>query len=54
MKIGFGWKFIVESLQRSWKMTLRGLDPKVIADVRDVVEKNISKMSDRLEASLTD
>ena len=33
-------------------MALRGLDPKTIAKVRDIVERNFSKMFDRFEARL--
>ena len=35
-------------------MALRGLDPKIIANIHDIVERNFSKMSTRLEASLAD
>ena len=35
-------------------MTLRGLDPKVIANLHDIVEKKFSEMSIRLDASLAD
>ena len=35
-------------------MALRGLDPKMIMNLRDVVERKFSKMSSRLDASLVD
>ena len=35
-------------------MALRGLDPKMIANLHDIVEKKFSKMSTRLDASLAD
>ena len=46
--------FVAEDLQRSWEMALRGLDPKMIANLYDVVERNFSKMSAQFEASLVD
>ena len=42
--------FVVESLQRSWEMARRGLDPKMIAKIHDIVERNFSKMFARLDA----
>ena len=35
-------------------MALRGLDPKMIANVYDIVEMNFSKTSTQFEASLAD
>ena len=35
-------------------MALRRLDPKMIANLHDIVEKKFSKMSIRLDASLVD
>ena len=35
-------------------MALRGLDPKMIVTLHDVVERNFSKISTRFEASLAD
>ena len=35
-------------------MALRGLDPKMITNLRDVVERKFSEMSARLDASLAD
>ena len=36
--------FVAEGLQRSWEMALRGLDPKMIAKIHDIVERDFSKM----------
>lgn len=44
--------FVAKGLQRSWEMAPRGLDPEMIANLRDVVERNFSKMPARFEASL--
>ena len=44
--------FFAEGLKRSWKMAPRGLDPKMVANLCDVVERNFFKMSARFEASL--
>ena len=46
--------FVVEGLQRSWEMALRGLDPKMITNLYDVVERKFSEMSARLDVSLAD
>ena len=46
--------FVAEGLRRSWEMTRRGLDPKMIANIHDIVERNLSKMFAQLEASLAD
>ena len=46
--------FFVEGLQRSWEMALRGLDPKMIVKIHDIVERKFSKMSSKLDASLAD
>ena len=46
--------FVVEGLQRSWKMALRGLDLEMIVNLCDVVEKRFSEMSTQFEASLAD
>ena len=46
--------FFVEGLQRSWEMALRGLDPEMIANLHDIMERNFSKMSSQLDASLVD
>ena len=35
-------------------MALRGLDPKMIANLHDIVEKKFSEISTRLNASLVD
>ena len=35
-------------------MVIRRLDPKMIANLHDIVENNFSEMSIRLDASLTD
>ena len=35
-------------------MALRGLDPETIAKVRDIVERNFSKMYTQFEARLAD
>ena len=35
-------------------MALRGLDPKMIVNLHDIVEKKFSEMSIRLDASLAD
>ena len=35
-------------------MALRGLDPKMIVNLHDIVEKKFSEMSIRLDASLVD
>ena len=35
-------------------MATRGLDPEMIAKVRDIVERNFSKMYTRFEARLAD
>ena len=35
-------------------MALRGLDPKMITNLRDVVERKFSEISTRLDASLAD
>ena len=35
-------------------MALRGLEPKMITNIRDVVERNFSEMSTQLDASLVD
>ena len=35
-------------------MALRGLDPEMIANIHDVVERNFSKLSAQFEASLVD
>ena len=44
--------FVVEGLQRSWEMTLRGLDAKIIMNLRDVVERKFFEMSTWLDVSL--
>ena len=46
--------FVAECLQRSWEMALRGLDPKMIMNLHDVVERKFSEMSAWLNASLAD
>ena len=46
--------FVAEGLRRSWEMALRGLDPKMITNLCDVVERKFSEMSARLDASLVD
>ena len=46
--------FVVEGLLRSWEMALRGLHPKMIENIHDIVEKKFSNMSTRLDASLAD
>ena len=33
-----------------WEMARRGLDPKMIAKIHDIVERNFSKMFARLDA----
>ena len=35
-------------------MAPRGLDPEMIANIRDVVERNVSNMSTQFEARLVD
>ena len=44
--------FVAEGLQRSWEMAPRGLDPEMITNLRDVVERRFFEMSARFEASL--
>ena len=44
--------FFAEGLQRSWEMALRGLDPKMITNLHDVVERIFFEMSAQLDASL--
>ena len=46
--------FVAEGFQRSWKMAPRGLDPEMIANLHDVVERKFLKMTARFEASLAD
>ena len=46
--------FVAEGLRRSWEMALRGLDPKMIMNLCDVVERKFSEMSTQLGASLVD
>ena len=46
--------FVAEGLRRSWEMALRRLNPKMIGNLHDIVEKNFSEMSSRLDASLAD
>ena len=46
--------FVAEGLRRSSEMALRGLDPKMITNLRDVVERKFSEMSSWLDASLAD
>ena len=46
--------FIAEGLRRYWKMAPRGLDPKMIANIRDGVERNVSKIYTWFEARLVD
>ena len=46
--------FVAKGLRRSWEMAPRGLDPRMIMNLRDVVERRLSKMSTQVEASLVD
>jgi len=46
--------FVAKGLRRPWEMALRGLDPKMIRNIHDVVERKFSEMSTRLDASLVD
>ena len=46
--------FVAEGLRRSWEMALRRLNPKMIVNIHDIVERNLSKKITRLEASLAD
>ena len=45
---------MVEGLRRSWEMALRGLDPKMIINLHDVVERKFYEMYAQLDASLVD
>lgn len=47
-------RIFAKDLQKSWMMALRGLDPWVIANLYDVVEKRIYEMSAEFEDSLVD
>ena len=35
--------FVAEGLQRSWEMAPRGLDPEMIVNLHDIVERRINE-----------